>query len=52
MGKFTLTDKGTPLDVAWQELSKKYPGAFEQDLTEPDQPLQLVEIYDAARSCA
>ena len=52
MGKFTLTDKGTLLDVAWQELSKKYPGAFEQDLTEPDQPLQLSEIYDAARSCA
>ena len=52
MGKFTLTDKGTPLDVAWQELSKKYPGAFEQDLTEPEQPLQLSEIYDAARSAS
>lgn len=52
MGKFTLTNKGTPLDVAWQELSKKYPGAFEQDITEPDQPLQLVEIYDAARSAS
>lgn len=52
MGKFTLTDKGTPLDVVWQELSKKYPGAFEQDLTEPDQPLQLLEIYDAARSAS
>ena len=52
MGKFTLTDKGTPLDVAWQELSKKYPGAFEQDLTDPEQPLQLSEIYDAARSAS
>ena len=52
MGKFTLTNKGTPLDVAWQELSQKFPGAFEQDLTEPDQPLQLLEIYDAARSAS
>lgn len=50
MGRFKISKTGLPLDIAWQELSSEYPNIFDKDITSPDIPLKLVEIYEYVSS--
>ncbi|MDO4609025.1 MAG: hypothetical protein Q4B40_07545, partial [Clostridia bacterium] len=46
LGRFTISENGLPLDIAWQELSDMYPELFDVDITSTDQPIKLMEIVD------
>ena len=44
-GTFSLSDKGTPIDVVYEELSMKYPGLFPDDVIHPaDQLMHLSDV--------
>lgn len=47
MGKTIITNDGISLDSLWSELCVKYPELFEYDTQETEQPLRLIEIFDA-----
>lgn len=50
MGSVIITNDGTPLDEAWQELADAFPGKFSADTGDADMPLKLAEIIDSLRS--
>ena len=43
-GTVKITNKGIPLDDAWQELSNMYPDLFPADTTDADQPIVMAEV--------
>ena len=48
MGGVNIVNKGTPLDVLWDEWAEKYPNIF-QDVSETDMPGELLRIYKEAK---
>ena len=48
MGKLNLKNDGIPLDQAWGEICEMFPGYFEEDTKEGDQPQKVKEFLDAA----
>lgn len=47
MGKITLANDGTDLDVYWDELSEEYPGFFDEDLTGSEERLnRILEVRE------
>ena len=48
MGKLNIAKDGIPLDDAWGEICEMFPGYFEEDTKEGDQPQKVKEFLDAA----
>ena len=48
-GRVNIGNDGILLDVAWQELSQKYPELFDPDLSDADMPQALMDAADAIR---
>ena len=48
MGRMNLKKDGIPLDQAWGEICEKFPGYFEKDTKEGDQPQKVKDFLDAA----
>ena len=47
MGKITLANDGTDLDVYWDELTDEYPGFFDEDLTGSEERLnRILEVRE------
>ena len=51
--KIKQTNKGTPVDIAYSEMSGLYPGLFPEEITHPaEQLMKLVEVYDNLKTFA
>lgn len=50
MGSAVFSEEGTPLDVRWQELCDMYPGRFDRDTVDADQPIMLYEAIGELRN--
>lgn len=48
MGKLNIAKDGIPLDDAWGEICEMFPGYFDADTAEGDQPQKVKEFLDAA----
>lgn len=46
-GSVRITNDGTPLDVAWQELNEKYGEFFPADINEGDMPAHLMDVVNS-----
>ena len=50
MGRIIFTNDGVKLDSVWQELAELFPGHFDTEISEGDQPLVLMEIIDGLQN--
>lgn len=48
MGKLNLANDGLPLDQAWGEISEMFPGYFDKNTPEGDQPAKVKEFLETA----
>ena len=48
-GSVNLKKEGTPLDIAWMELSNMAPELFDEDIADVDMPDRLAEIVEQLR---
>lgn len=48
MGKLNLVNDGLPLDQAWGEISEMFPGYFDKNTPEGDQPAKVKEFLETA----
>lgn len=48
-GRAQISDKGTDLDILWQQWSGIYPELFDAETVAEDQPVRLAEIIDALK---
>lgn len=48
-GRMNFSDKGTELDIVWQEWSEMYPELFDKEISSVDQPVRLAEIIAALK---
>ena len=50
-GKVLFSRQGTPVDVAYEELSEMYPGYFPKDIINPaDQLLQIIDVANMSHT--
>ena len=50
--KVTISDNGISLDSQWQEWSSMYPNIFDAELSDADQLVELLDIYDSVRQAS
>ena len=50
MGRVIFTNDGVNLDSVWQELAELFPGHFDTEISEGDQPLVLMEKIDGLQN--
>ena len=48
----TISDNGISLDSQWQEWSSMYPNIFDAELSDADQLVELLDIYDSVRQAS
>ena len=51
-GKVIITDKGTPIEVKWQEWHGLYPDIFRDDLSDGDKIRELYDIIESLKASA